>query len=69
MLIERQPPLHLTYCLNVHRGESWAENFAAVREHTLAVRERVAPGEASDSGCALAIGPRWNWLRQRLARR
>src|ERR1041385_7532086 len=36
--------LHLAYCTNVHRGESWAETFAALERHTLVVRRRVAAG-------------------------
>ena len=43
MKIQDHPPLHLTYCLNVHPGESWAENFAAIREKALKVRDRLAP--------------------------
>lgn len=35
--------LHLAYCTNIHRGESWAETFAALKTHTLAVRDRVSP--------------------------
>ncbi len=35
--------LHLAYCTNVHRGETWAETFAALEKHTLAVRRRVSP--------------------------
>jgi hypothetical protein len=35
--------LHLAYCTNVHRGESWAETFAALEHHTLRVKERVEP--------------------------
>jgi hypothetical protein len=35
--------LHLTYCTNVHRGESWPETFAALEKYTLAVRDRVCP--------------------------
>ena len=35
--------LHLAYCTNIHRGESWDETFAALQTHTLAVRERVCP--------------------------
>ncbi len=54
MLIERQPPVHLTYCLNVHRGETWAENFAAIREHALAVRALVAPSETFGLGLRLS---------------
>ena len=41
MRIHDDPPMHLTYCLNVHPGETWEENFAAVREHAVRVRDRV----------------------------
>ena len=41
MKIQADPPLHLTYCLNVHPGESWADNLAAIHEHALAVRDSV----------------------------
>lgn len=36
--------IHLAYCTNVHRGETWAETFAALERHVLPVRRRVAPG-------------------------
>jgi hypothetical protein len=35
--------LHLAYCTNIHRGETWCETFDALKNHTLAVRERVCP--------------------------
>ena len=35
--------LHLAYCTNVHRGETWRETFDSLKTHTLAVRERVCP--------------------------
>lgn len=35
------PPLHLTYCLNIHAGQTWAENLAAIRQHALRVRDAV----------------------------
>ncbi len=35
--------LHLAYCTNIHRGETWRETFDALKTHTLAVRERVCP--------------------------
>ena len=41
MKVQSDPPIHLTYCLNVHPGESWAENFAAIRRHAAAVRRKV----------------------------
>jgi len=54
MLIQNTPPLHLTYCLNIHRGETWGENFAAIREKTLAVRDKVAPGKEFGLGLRLS---------------
>ena len=36
--------LHLAYCTNIHRGETWAEIFSHLDSSTLAVREKVAPG-------------------------
>ena len=54
MRIQAQPPLHLTYCLNVHPGERWVDNFAAIREKATAVRDRVSPGQAF--GLGLRIG-------------
>lgn len=35
--------LHLAYCTNVHRGETWTETFASLEQHTLRVKERVQP--------------------------
>ena len=35
--------LHLAYCTNIHRGETWLETIDALKTHTLAVREKVCP--------------------------
>ncbi len=35
--------LHLAYCTNVHRGETWAETFDSLTTHTVRVKERVQP--------------------------
>ncbi len=43
MILQHQPPLHLTYCLNIHPGESWAENLAAIREKAARVKQFVSP--------------------------
>lgn len=45
--------LHLAYCTNVHRGENWAETFAALERHVLPVRRRVAPGRSYAIGLRL----------------
>jgi hypothetical protein len=44
---------HLAYCTNIHRGETWAEIFAALKTHTLAVRDRVSPGQSYAIGLRL----------------
>lgn len=49
--------LHIAYCTNVHRGETWAETFAALRVHTLAVRDRVCPAD-EDYGIGLRLSDR-----------
>ena len=35
--------IDLGYCTNIHRGETWAETFAGLKEYTLRVKERVCP--------------------------
>ena len=48
--------LHLAYCTNIHRGETWAETFDSLQTHTLAVRERVCPGKPYGIGLRLSHG-------------
>src|SRR5688572_2487989 len=45
--------IHLAYCTNVHRGENWAETFAALEQHVLPVRRRVARGRSYAIGLRL----------------
>jgi hypothetical protein len=51
MQIERG--IHLAYCTNVHRGETWSETLAALERHTLPVRRRVAAGRSYAIGLRL----------------
>src|ERR1035438_10193087 len=44
--------LHLAYCTNVHRGETWRETLDSLQKHALAVREKICPRKP------LAIGLR-----------
>ena len=46
--------LHLAYCTNIHRGETWPETFDALQRHTLAVRDRVGRGEPYAIGLRLS---------------
>jgi sugar phosphate isomerase/epimerase len=41
MRIRTDPDIHLTYCLNIHPGESWDENFAAIRQKATVVRKKL----------------------------
>jgi sugar phosphate isomerase/epimerase len=45
---------HLTYCTNIHPGESWAEVRANLEHHVLAVRQRVCPDRPFGVGLRLS---------------
>ena len=45
--------LHLAYCTNIHRGETWDQTLAALERHTLAVRDRVGSGKPYAIGLRL----------------
>jgi hypothetical protein len=46
--------LHLAYCTNIHRGETWRETFDSLEKHALAVREKVCPREPFAIGLRLS---------------
>jgi sugar phosphate isomerase/epimerase len=46
--------MHLGFCTNGHRGETWAETFEALKNHTLLVRDRVCPGQPYGIGLRLS---------------
>ncbi|MEY2408205.1 MAG: hypothetical protein QOF48_875 [Verrucomicrobiota bacterium] len=45
--------LHLAYCTNIHRGETWVQTFDTLQRHTLAVRDRVGRGHPYAIGLRL----------------
>jgi sugar phosphate isomerase/epimerase len=45
---------HLTYCTNIHPGETWAEVRANLEKFFPAVRDRVAPGQPFGIGLRLS---------------
>ncbi len=45
--------IHLGYCTNIHRGESWAETFAGLRDYTWKVKDRVSPDRPYGIGLRL----------------
>ncbi len=48
-----QHDIHLAYCTNIHRGESWAQTFETLEKYTLAVRDRVSPNRSYAIGLRL----------------
>lgn len=44
----------ITYCTNIHPGESWQDIFGAVRRHAPVVREQVAPESTFPLGLRLS---------------
>lgn len=45
---------HLTYCSNIHPGETWDEVEASLHRHLPAIKQRVAPGRAFGVGLRLS---------------
>ena len=46
--------LHLTYCTNIHAGESWEDHFAALRDNIPAVKKRLSPDKPFGIGLRLS---------------
>jgi sugar phosphate isomerase/epimerase len=45
---------HLTYCTNIHRGETWVETNATLRQHLPAIKQLCAPDRAMGVGLRLS---------------
>ncbi len=45
---------HLTYCSNIHPGESWNEVFKALKDHLPAVKKQVSPDQPMGIGLRLS---------------
>jgi sugar phosphate isomerase/epimerase len=45
---------HLTYCLNVHSGETWDENLAAIKKFTLPIQNTISKNEPFGLGLRLS---------------
>ena len=44
---------HLTYCTNIHAGESWHDHFEKLRETIPTVKEKLSPVEPFGIGLRL----------------
>jgi hypothetical protein len=47
-------PVDLTYCTNVHPGETWDETFASLERYVLPIKRRVSPGQPFGVGLRLS---------------
>jgi hypothetical protein len=45
---------HLTYCTNIHAGESWNDHFEALQQCVPVVKQSVAPGQPFGIGLRLS---------------
>src|SRR5207302_3095330 len=46
--------IHLAYCTNVHPGEDWTQTFKSLEEHSLKVKQAVAPNRRYAIGLRLS---------------
>jgi len=54
MRLPQNPLLHLTYCQNIHPGEHWAENYVALSEKAVAVKNVLKATEPFGLGLRLS---------------
>lgn len=45
---------HLTYCTNIHAGESWQDHFAALKNNFPAIKEKISPNGSMGMGLRLS---------------
>lgn len=45
---------HLTYCTNIHAGESWPDHFQALKANIPAVKAQVSPDKPFGIGLRLS---------------
>ncbi|PJZ44951.1 metabolite traffic protein EboE [Leptospira brenneri] len=45
---------HLTYCSNIHSGETWSDHFSQLKEHLPKIRKNLSPDSEMGLGLRLA---------------
>src|ERR687894_752917 len=45
---------HLTYCSNIHPGESWPDHFSKLKEHIPYIKQKVSPLQPFGIGLRLS---------------
>ncbi len=54
MIVQQQPPLHLTYCLNIHKGESLQDICKCISLSASEVKRQLVPNQAMALGLRLS---------------
>jgi hypothetical protein len=54
MRMASDSPVHVTYCTNVHGGESWAETLQKLKQYLPAVKKQVCPDASFGVGLRLS---------------
>jgi len=54
MRLKNYPDRHLTYCTNIHPGESWVETSNQIKKHLPELKRRISPGNAFGVGLRLS---------------
>jgi hypothetical protein len=54
MKLPGTPAVDLTYCTNVHPGETWEETFASLQRYLPAIKQRVSPDQPFGVGLRLS---------------
>ena len=54
MKLNTKTDLHLTYCTNIHPGETWTEVENNLRQYTLPLKTRLSPNKPFGIGLRLA---------------
>lgn len=54
MELEKYSDCHLTYCSNIHPGESWADHFHELKSHLPELKKRLSPDKPFGVGLRLS---------------
>ena len=52
--MEFQPNSHLSYCSNIHPGESWQDTFSNLKTHIPVIKQQVSPDQPFGIGLRLS---------------
>lgn len=66
MQLPTATPAHLTYCTNIHPGESWPEVFTNLHTHTVKLKQRLCPDRPFGVGLRLANAASLELTQERL---